>query len=158
MARCRSTVNVERPIHLISNLDCRLVHSRFSIHEFTLLQYMSGLQTTLEEMQPQRLGRNYALYWTGSPAVATGLWVQRLTVAWLAWKMTLGILAGPYCDGGPFTEYRAWSGRGYFGGSVKPQTPHATLLNEQCGTGTHLGELHFGWAYRSIWASLFRRS
>ena len=70
----------------------------------------------------------------------------------------LGILAGPYCDGGPFTEYRAWSGRGYFGRSVKPQTPHATLPNEQCGTGTHLGELHFGWAYRSILASLFRRS
>ena len=88
MARCRSTVKVERPIHLISNLDCRLVHSRFSIHEFTLLQYMSELRTTLEEMQPQRLGRNYALYWTGSPAVATGLWVQRLTVVWLSWKMT----------------------------------------------------------------------
>ncbi len=88
MARCRSTMKVERPIHLISNLDCRLVHTRFSIYEFTLLQYMSELRTTLEEMQPQRLGRNYALYWTGSPAVATGLWVQRLTVAWLTWKMT----------------------------------------------------------------------
>lgn len=87
MARCRSTVKVERPIHLILNLDCRLVHTRFSVYEFIFLQYMSELRTTLEEMQPQRLGRNYALYWTGSPAVATGLWVQRLTVAWLTWKM-----------------------------------------------------------------------
>lgn len=95
MAGCRSTVKVERPIHLISNLDCRLVHTRFSIHEFTLLQYMSEPRTTLEEMQPQRLARNYALYWTGSPAVAIG---QRLTVAWLAWEMTssgfwLGLIA-----------------------------------------------------------------
>ena len=59
---------------------------------------MRELRTTLEEMQPEWLGRNYALYWTGSLAVAIGLWVQRLTVAWLAWEMTgsgfwLGLIA-----------------------------------------------------------------
>ena len=110
-------------------------------------------------MQPEWLGRNYALYWTGSLAVAIGLWVQRLTVAWLTWEMTgFGVLAGPYCDSGPFTENRAWPVRWFFRGTDKPKKPYAAMPNEQCGPGTHLGELHFGWPFRAILASLFRRS
>ena len=62
MARCRSTVKAERPIHLISNLDCGLVNTRFRIIEISLPHYMSESRTSLEKMQPQWLGRNFALY------------------------------------------------------------------------------------------------
>jgi len=68
------------------------------MQEINLLQYMSEPRTSSDQIQPQRLGRSYALYWAGSLSVAIGLWVQRLTVAWLAWEMTgsgfwLGLIA-----------------------------------------------------------------
>ena len=42
--------------------------------------------------------RDYGLYWSSSLSVLFGLWVRRLTVAWLAWEMTgfgfwLGLVA-----------------------------------------------------------------
>lgn len=59
---------------------------------------MRELRKSSGEMQPQRLGKDYVLYYGGSFAIAVGLWVQRLTIAWIAWEITgsgfwLGLIA-----------------------------------------------------------------
>ncbi len=59
---------------------------------------MSELPKSVGESKSVWLGRNYAIYWGGSLSVAIALWVQRLTVAWLAWEITgsgfwLGLVA-----------------------------------------------------------------